>query len=178
MASRESDPEVRARTLTIMGRNVTFAKTAGRVADVTFAELCERPLGAADYVALAHLFHTILIRGIPVLGRSKQSAARRFITAIDTFYDARVRLLFSADVEVERLFQFARSSDRQEDEEEHEEEERKLMDDLGIRRESQDARATASMFRGEEELFATDRTVSRISEMQSLAYWDRERDLY
>ena len=55
---------------------------------------------------------------------------------------------------------------------------RRRRSGLRSRRESQDARATASMFRGEEELFATDRTVSRISEMQSLAYWDRERELY
>jgi len=40
-ASRENDV-IRARTLTIKGRNVTFYKTCGGIADCTFQELCDR----------------------------------------------------------------------------------------------------------------------------------------
>lgn len=47
---------------------------------------------------------------------------------------------------------------------------RKLMDDLGIDMKSSEAQT--SIFTGEEELFAFDRTVSRLSEMQTKEYWD------
>lgn len=171
-ASRETDT-VRSRTLTIKGRNVTFARTCGRVADCTFTELCDRPLGAVDYLAMAQLFHTVIIRNIPILNRAKKSQTRRFITMIDTFYDNKVRLLFSADAETSRLFQFEASS-----EDDHlDDEQRKLMDDLGIRPDSNDGKATASLFSGEEEIFAFDRALSRIAEMQTDDYWNK-REIY
>lgn len=171
-ASRETD-SIRSRTLTIKGRNVTFARTCGRVADCTFTELCDRPLGAVDYLAMAQLFHTVIIRNIPVMNRGKKSQARRFITMIDTFYDHKVRLLFTADAEVGKLFQFGSPVD-----EDHvDDEQRKLMDDLGISPDSNDAKATASLFSGEEEIFAFDRALSRIAEMQTDDYWNK-REIY
>ena len=165
-ASRETD-SVRPRVLTIKGRNVSFAKTCGGVADCTFEELCDRPLGAVDYLAISQLFHTVIIRNIPVLNRSKKSQTRRFITLIDTFYDHKVRVLFSADVEVNKLFQFGSSGEDLDDEQ------RKLLDDLGIRPGSQDEKAAASLFSGEEEVFAFDRTISRVAEMQTDEYWNK-----
>lgn len=125
-ASRENDM-IRPRTLTIKRRNVTFAKTCGQVADCTFDELCDRPLGAADYLAMSQLFHTVILRNIPQITIEKKTQARRFITLVDTFYDNRVRMLFSADVPLKELFATKRDSDEIHDDD------RKLMDDLGIK---------------------------------------------
>ncbi|ROT81185.1 putative ATPase N2B [Penaeus vannamei] len=66
MISEETDV-VRPRTLTYSGRNVTFEKTCGGVLNSTFEELCNRPLGAEDYIQICHVFHTIFIRDIPIL---------------------------------------------------------------------------------------------------------------
>uniref|UniRef100_A0A0N4WNP6 Cell division protein ZapE n=1 Tax=Haemonchus placei TaxID=6290 RepID=A0A0N4WNP6_HAEPC len=78
---------VRPKTLNILGRTVEVKKCCGGVADIDFVDWCERPCGAADYLVLARVFHTIILRNVPVLTRSKLSETRRFITMIDTFYD-------------------------------------------------------------------------------------------
>jgi cell division protein ZapE len=74
------------------------------VARFAFAELCERPLGAIDYLHIAHAFHTVLIDGIPVLQPAQRDVARRFVNLIDTLYDARVCLVASAAVEPAELY--------------------------------------------------------------------------
>lgn len=128
LANRENDT-VRPRTLTIKERNVTFAKTCGRVADCTFDELCDRPLGAIDYLMMSQLFHTVIVRNIPQMSLTKKAQCRRFITLIDTLYDNRIRVLFSAEVPPSQLFLTKKVSD----DIDHDDDNRKLMDDLGIK---------------------------------------------
>ena len=65
----------------------------------TFAELCEQPLGAADYLQIAHEFHTLVIDRIPVMDFDRRNAAKRFIILIDTLYDLAVKLVASAEAE-------------------------------------------------------------------------------
>ncbi len=89
--------------LDVKGRNVRVPEGARGVARFTFDELCDRPLGALDYLAIAHRFHTVILDGIPKLVPERRAAARRFITLIDTLYDARVGLIASADAEPDAL---------------------------------------------------------------------------
>lgn len=90
-------------TLEVKGRTLNVPDAARGVARFTFDELCERPLGSLDYLAIARNFHTVLIEGIPILGPERRSSARRFINLIDTLYDARVGLVASADAEPDHL---------------------------------------------------------------------------
>lgn len=55
----------------------------------TFDELCGRPLGAADYIALAQYKHTVAVSGVPVFTAANRSAAYRFVTLVDVFYEHR-----------------------------------------------------------------------------------------
>ena len=57
-----------------------------------FADLCEEPLGARDYLRLAHAYDTVMIDGVPQLDRTRSDAAKRFILLIDTLYDRGVKL--------------------------------------------------------------------------------------
>ena len=88
MIAKENDI-VGPKTIRIKGRDVTFAKTCGQVADCEFEELCARPLWTNDYLKMANIFHTVFIRNIPILNNKTKSEARRFITLIDTLYDNR-----------------------------------------------------------------------------------------
>jgi cell division protein ZapE len=90
--------------LEIKGRQLRINEAASGVACVTFAELCEQPLGALDYLAIANNFHTVIMDGIPVLRPEQRNAARRFVNLIDTLYDGRVCLIASAAAEPDELY--------------------------------------------------------------------------
>ncbi|MDD1522752.1 MULTISPECIES: cell division protein ZapE [Bradyrhizobium] len=85
------------RDISIKGRILHVPCSAHGVARFSFADLCEQPLGASDYLRLAHDYHTILVDHIPVMDSSQRNAAKRFITLIDTLYDNAVKLMASAD---------------------------------------------------------------------------------
>jgi len=92
------------RTLTVLGRELVVPRAAGGVARFAFADLCERPLAAADYLALARSFHTFMIDDIPKLDPAMRNEARRFILLIDTLYDEGIALICSAAVAPNSLY--------------------------------------------------------------------------
>uniref|UniRef100_A0A8D9EIY5 ATPase N2B n=1 Tax=Cacopsylla melanoneura TaxID=428564 RepID=A0A8D9EIY5_9HEMI len=170
LCSQENDI-VRPRIITILGRNVTFTKTCGQILESTFDELCNRDLGSSDYLQICQIFHTVIIRNVPQLNIKLRSQSRRFITLIDALYDNNIRLVVSSDVPLDKLF----SNEAVEDVH-HSDDHRMLMDDLNIKaNDGTDANLKANIFTGEEELFAFDRTISRINEMQTSEYWNKIR---
>lgn len=155
------------KTFMVNNRRVKLNKTCGGIADCEFSELCEQPLGADDYDRIGKLFHTVIVRNIPQMTLKMKSEVRRFITLIDMMYDNRVRVVFSARVSVEELFRFEYEED--EDEDHSTSNDNTLLDDLGL---NASEGKKLSLFTGEEEIFAFDRTVSRIVEMQTNQYWE------
>jgi cell division protein ZapE len=91
-------------TLTVSGHRLVIPRAALGVARMSFAELCGQPLGAADYLKLAHEFHTLVIDRIPVMDFPERNAAKRFIILIDTLYEHAVKLVASADAEPDALY--------------------------------------------------------------------------
>jgi cell division protein ZapE len=94
----------RTETLHVKGRSVEVPQASMGIARFAFEDLCGVPLGALDYLHIAHAYHTVIIDGIPVLGRERRDAARRFITLIDTLYDNGVCLIASAEAEPSGLY--------------------------------------------------------------------------
>lgn len=90
--------------LMVLGRRLEVPRAVDGAARFHFAELCERPLGPADYLALAGAFPTLLIDEIPVFGPASANEAKRFQVLIDTLYDRKVRLICSAAAPPEALF--------------------------------------------------------------------------
>ena len=86
------------------GREIAVSRTADGVARFTFAELCARPLGAADYLALASIYHAVIISDIPCLGPHNRDQAKRFVTLIDALYEHKVMLVCSAEAPPEKLY--------------------------------------------------------------------------
>ncbi|WP_439573276.1 cell division protein ZapE [Phreatobacter sp.] len=91
--------------LPVKGREVAVPIQVHGVARFAFSDLCERPLGASDYLAIAHSFHTVLIDRVPVMqGLARRNEAKRFITLIDALYDNQVKLVASAGAEPSGLY--------------------------------------------------------------------------
>ncbi len=93
------------------GRAIRVPRAARGVARFSFTDLCERPLGALDYLRLAHEFHTLLIDHIPVMDFPRRNEAKRFITLIDTLYDQAVKLVASAEAEPDALYRASEGSE-------------------------------------------------------------------
>ena len=109
------------RDISIKGRTLRVPCSSHGVARFSFADLCEQPLGASDYLRLAHDYHTILLDHVPIMDYSERNAAKRFISLIDTLYDNAVKLMASAEANPVSLYlsnegneanQFKRTSSR------------------------------------------------------------------
>ena len=98
-------------TLTLKGRQIIVPRAAGDAARFSFADLCEKPLGARDYLAIAGRFSTIFIDHVPVLGEGKRNEAKRFILLMDTLYDHRMRLVMSAAAQPSDLYTAKRGTE-------------------------------------------------------------------
>jgi cell division protein ZapE len=110
------------RSLDVQGRELLLPRVADGVARASFAELCARPLGPADYLALAGALHVLILDDIPRLSRAQDNEAKRFVTLIDALYEARVLLICSAAAEPDALyvegegaFEFRRTASRLEE---------------------------------------------------------------
>eukprot|EP00933_Yihiella_yeosuensis_P050176 TRINITY_DN47938_c0_g1_i1.p1 TRINITY_DN47938_c0_g1~~TRINITY_DN47938_c0_g1_i1.p1 ORF type:complete len:593 (+),score=127.47 TRINITY_DN47938_c0_g1_i1:41-1819(+) len=121
------------------GRKIPVPRCAeaSNVGWFTFADLCDKPLGAADYLAVGTAFHTVFMADIPKLTLQERDQVRRFITFIDSLYERHTKFICTAELDPISLFQVT-------------EEERKTS--------------------VADEIFAWDRTVSRLIEMQSKQY--------
>lgn len=130
---------VTGRTIEWQGRKLNIPECGENVsvAKFDFKDLCNKALGAGDYLALANVFHTIFITDIPILTLQERDQVRRMITLVDTLYERKTKLIISADAPVESLFV---------------------------------ADATDKSSSAIDEIFAWDRTVSRLMEMQSQEY--------
>ena len=78
------------------GRTIVVPRAVRNVAWFSFEELCARPLGAADYIAIATHFDAVLVEGVPRFTEAMRNEAKRFITLVDAFYEHRVCLVLSA----------------------------------------------------------------------------------
>jgi cell division protein ZapE len=101
------------------GRTLRVPKSLKGVAVFSFRRLCGEPRGAADYLAIARHYHTVIVVGIPVMGPDRRNEAARFVTLIDALYEQKVKLLAAADAAPDRLypagdgaFEFQRTASR------------------------------------------------------------------
>jgi predicted ATPase len=126
--------------LLIKGRTLFVPLTARNVAFFSFNDLCKKELGPSDFIAISEKYHTIFIKDIPKMKLSIRDQFRRFITLIDELYQQRVKLI--ANFLVDDLKNI-------------------LDDELTINK---------SQFNSIDEVFAFDRTFSRLNEMQTKRY--------
>ncbi|GAA0290264.1 cell division protein ZapE [Rhodovulum strictum] len=106
-------------TLRVQGRELDLPLFHNGVARASFWDLCARPLGPADYLALAETLRVLILEDIPRLSSENYNEARRFVTLVDALYEGRVRLIASAAAQPEMLylegagaFEFERTASR------------------------------------------------------------------
>ena len=100
----ENRAKVPSEELDVGGRTLHVPKSLKGVAVFSFRKLVGEPRGAADYLAVAQRFHTVILVGIPVMTREMRNEAARFVTLIDALYEHRVKLLAAADAEPAGLY--------------------------------------------------------------------------
>jgi cell division protein ZapE len=86
----------RSAVVVVRSRRVEVPAAAAGVARFGFADLCDKPLGASDYLMIAREFHTVILDGVPALTYARRNEAKRFITLIDVFYEHHVKMVISA----------------------------------------------------------------------------------
>ena len=101
------------------GRTLHVPKALKGVAVFSFKKLCGEARGAADYLAVARHFHSVILVGIPRMGPENRNEAARFVTLIDALYEYKVKLLASAAAAPDQLyvagdgaFEFERTASR------------------------------------------------------------------
>jgi len=137
------------------GRPVAVPRAAlsQHVALFGFHELCGTAVGAADYLTIAKAFHTVFLEDVPTLGVTDVNVVRRFITLVDALYEANVKLVVHAAAPPMALLEVAqRPAGGDEDHGDL------IGDKTYVKRGALD------------EVFAFDRTVSRLVEMSGKTY--------
>ena len=86
------------------GRMLHVPKSLKGVAVFSFKRLCGENRGAADYLAIARAYHTVIVVGIPRLGPENRNEAIRFTKLIDALYEANVKLFATAAAAPEDLY--------------------------------------------------------------------------
>lgn len=105
--------------LQVNGRETEVPRFANGVGRASFWDFCAKPLGPADFLAIAAAVRVLILEDIPQLSSSNYNEAKRFVTLIDALYEAKTRLICSAADEPERLysegtgsFEFERTASR------------------------------------------------------------------
>jgi predicted ATPase len=97
--------EIHPVTLVVHHRKLIFERCSSSMLWATFSDLCEHPLGPGDYLKIAQTFSVIFIMNIPVFCSDNQSAAKRFMTLIDTLYDHKIHVIMTAAAAPDDLYQ-------------------------------------------------------------------------
>lgn len=144
----------------VMGRKLQVPLGANGCAYFSFEELCDRPLGAADYFGLFKKFHTLALDGVPIFGLHNRSAAYRFVTLVDVMYENKARLLCTAEGSPYDLFERIVTISE--------------AKSMAPRTASRSKKIDVADLCVDNELgFAKDRTISRLTEINSKEYLEQ-----
>ena len=104
LTDHEVTEPIPSEDIEVQGRTLHVPKTLKGVAVFSFRKLCGEARGAADYLAVARRYHTVILVGIPKLGPENRNEAARFVALIDALYEHKVKLLAAADAEPDALY--------------------------------------------------------------------------
>ncbi len=85
------------------GRDFVIENFYSGIARFKFKDLCDKNLGAEDYINIANNCNHIFIEEIPKFNDENSNQQLRFITLIDIFYEKKIRLTLSFEENFEDL---------------------------------------------------------------------------
>lgn len=91
--------------LRVKGHELVVPQAVGGVARCSFSDMCAKAYGAFDYIVLTQNYHTLFLENVPKMDYSQRNEAKRFILLIDALYNAKVKLILSAECEVHELYE-------------------------------------------------------------------------
>ena len=103
--TRNKDKETKI--VTTKGRDFVIKNFYSGVARFNFKDLCDKNLGAEDYINIADICDHIFIEEIPKFINENINQQLRFITLIDIFYEKKVKLILSFE---ENLYNLSSSN--------------------------------------------------------------------
>ncbi len=95
---------VKSDPVLINDRQIDIVKQAGDSVWFKFSAICHVPRSSQDYLAISKQYRTVFVSDIPVFSDENKESLYLFINLVDVFYDARVRMVFSAEDEIENLY--------------------------------------------------------------------------
>lgn len=101
---RIAEVEDETQSLDVEGREIPYVRRAGGIVWFDFSMICGGPRSYTDYVDLTKRFHTIMVSNIPEMGPRQAAESRRFTWLIDVMYDARVKMIMSSQVVVDKIY--------------------------------------------------------------------------
>ncbi|TPX33071.1 hypothetical protein SmJEL517_g03918 [Synchytrium microbalum] len=158
------DHIVEEKVLYFLGRSMTLPESTPTAARISFEELCGQPHSAADYLEIAKSgLRTLVVTDVPKMTLKHRNEARRFITLLDALYESHMNLVMLTDAPLHALFS---SDDPMITKGVVSDHQRQTMDDLKLTPEQM----SSPIFSGSEEVFAFQRALSRLMEMQSVQW--------
>jgi peroxisome-assembly ATPase len=175
----QQDPQgkLTKKEIQVLGRPIILNSCFKKLLVTNFSFMCEEARSAADYLALCHLFDVIVLKDIPTLESHNHNSLRRFITFVDVAYDNHILLIWSSKSSIPKgIFNLNNCQTSFQKFSSHDDGLWKSVDNFTKINEPKDDKTRveqpklASLFTLEEEIFAIDRTISRLVEMQSEVY--------
>ena len=94
----------------INNRQLKTCYNADGVMMIEFKEICEGPRSHSDYIEISRCYHSVLVANVKAMGQNNDDTARRFIAMVDEFYERHVKLIISAEVPMNELYNEGRLS--------------------------------------------------------------------
>jgi cell division protein ZapE len=90
--------------LELFERKIPVIKQTSELVWFDFKVICGIPRSQEDYLALAHKYSTIFVSDLPILPPQSRDKISLFIKLVDVLYDARRRLVISAEAPMEKIY--------------------------------------------------------------------------
>jgi len=97
------DKSLKKIKLSIKGREFIIPHFYDGVAKFDFVDLCNKNIGAEDYIKLAEICKFLVIENIPNFNEDNSNQQQRFITLVDILYEKKISLMISVEINLKNI---------------------------------------------------------------------------